>query len=106
MSSTAQMSLDERNQLSAKGDTILPKKVLGGSAKDLIKLGFTLGPEIDELFQVGHPPHGWEMRPSNHSPWSLIYDDEGRERVAVFCKVTPEERLAHMMILADGGGLA
>jgi hypothetical protein len=98
--------MDERDRLSAKHDTILPKKILGGSAKDLVKLGFALGPEIDELFQVGLAPHGWEMRPSDQSPWSFIYDDEGRERVAIFCKVTSEERLAHMMILADRGGLS
>lgn len=98
--------LGAQKWLASQQGTVLPKRILGGSERDLAKLGFSLGPEIDDLFQSGRPPKGWQMRPSDRSAWSYIYDEKGHQRVGVFFKESAGERLAHMMILADGGALA
>ena len=99
-------SLEGQEWLNSQGGKVLPRKILGGDEQDLARLGFSLGPEIDDLFQRGNPPDGWEMRPSDRPPWSFIYDPQGRKRVGVFFKASDSERLAHMMILADDGALA
>jgi hypothetical protein len=106
LSQTQQIEHDEQAWLSSMGGSVLPRRILGGDEDDLSSLGFSLGPEIDDLFRAGSLPDGWKMRPSDQSSWCFIDDEHGIPRVGVFFRTTSEERLAHMMILADAGALA
>lgn len=58
------------------------------------KLGFTFGDKIDEVFQHATLPKGWTRKATDHSMWSRILDDKGRERVAVFYKAAFYDRHA------------
>lgn len=56
-----------------------------------------LGPvEGDEIFQYVELPPGWKKEPTNHSMWSKLVDDKGRERAAIFYKAAFYDRSAHM----------
>ena len=94
------------DSLLAERATVLPRKILGGDERDLRKLGFSLGPEIDEHFRRCEPPPGWEMRRGAADHWLHVVDETGYERLAVFVRDTGQERLAHLMVMADKGALA
>ena len=71
--------------------------------------GFELGepdPE-DPLFRPAKLPPGWTMKATDHDMWSMITDDQGRERVRVFYKAAFYDRKAHLSVnsrLETNGG--
>ena len=62
--------------------------------------GFVFGePHSDDpIFCDGKLPVGWDMKPSDHSMWSYIYDEEGRERVSIFYKAAFYDRDAFLNV--------
>ena len=72
----------------------------GGDKQALEAFGFKfLGPvEGDPLFQYVEMPKGWKKVPSDHSMWSYIHDEQGRERIAVFYKAAFYDRSAHYSV--------
>ena len=50
----------------------------------------------DDLFQRVQLPPGWEIKRTDHSMWTKLCDDKGRERAAIFYKAVFYDRSAHM----------
>lgn len=75
----------------------LPSDVRGDRAQ-WEALGFTFGePDPDDpMFMPATLPDGWVKRPTDHSMWSVIADNLGRERVEVFYKAAFYDRSAFM----------
>lgn len=58
------------------------------------KVGFTFGEEVNDLFCNATLPAGWKKVATDHSMWSKIVDDQGRERVSIFYKAAFYDREA------------
>lgn len=89
----------------------LPKDCLLEHREQLEKLGFVFGEEIDDVFVAVKLPAGWTKKPTDHSMWSDLLDDQGRKRAGIFYKAAFYDRNGHMswegryrvnIILADG----
>lgn len=52
----------------------------------------------DELFQHVELPEGWKKEPTEHSMWSKLVDDKGRERAAIFYKAAFYDLKAHVTL--------
>lgn len=50
----------------------------------------------DPMFQNVELPPGWKKIPTDHSMWSKLIDDQGRERAAIFYKAAFYDRSAHL----------
>lgn len=50
--------------------------------------------EDDPIFQSVELPAGWSKKPTDHSMWSKLVDDKGRERAAIFYKAAFYDRSA------------
>lgn len=59
-------------------------------------IGFKFGKVIDDIFIEATLPPGWKKEATDHSMWSKIVDDKGRERCAVFYKAAFYDRSAHL----------
>lgn len=59
-------------------------------------LGFIFGDEGDDLFVHCTLPGGWTKKATDHSMWSKLYDEQGRERASIFYKAAYYDRDAHM----------
>ena len=66
------------------------------------RLGFVLGEPVagDPLFRHATLPPGWRRVQTDHSMWTKIEDDLGRDRVSVFYKAAFYDRSAHAYIVA------
>lgn len=86
-----QMEADGQKQLLAEQDTIPTRGSLA-----LIALGFAVGDADphDSLFCTATFPQGWSKKATEHSMWTSIVDDLGRERVAMFYKAAYYDRSA------------
>lgn len=64
----------------------------------LEKSGVKFGEKVkgDEMFQHIELPAGWKKVPTDHSMWSKLVDDKGRERAAIFYKAAFYDRSAHL----------
>lgn len=82
---------------------VIPAK--GASDEELIALGFEFGGPVDgdPLFRHAKLPAGWSKQPAEHSMWSQIVDEHGRERVACFYKAAFYDRSAHLSITSLSG---
>ncbi|MDO8536648.1 MAG: hypothetical protein Q7R94_00155 [bacterium] len=52
--------------------------------------------EGDDMFQYAEFPKGWKKVPTDHSMWSKLVDENGRERASIFYKAASYDRSAHM----------
>lgn len=71
----------------------LPKKC---PRKDLEKLGFKFGEDVDDIFVSVEFPEGWTKKSTDHSMWSDLVDPQGRKRAGIFYKASFYDRSAHM----------
>ena len=65
------------------------------------RLGFVFGdvePEQRPIFVACKFPKGWKKVPTEHSMWSQLVDDQGRERAMIFYKAAFYDRNAHMSL--------
>lgn len=60
------------------------------------KFGFVYGKSVDDLFFSVTAPEGWSIRPTDHSMYSDIVDEQGRVRGSIFYKAAFYDRAAHM----------
>lgn len=84
-----------------EGNTILLP--LDGSTKNAevwAAIGVTFGEmaDGDALFVKATVPDGWRIVKTDHSMWSYLADDQGRERASIFYKAAFYDRSAHMRI--------
>lgn len=54
--------------------------------------------EGDPMFQYVELPQGWKKVATDHSMWSKLVDDKGRERASIFYKAAFYDRSAHMSL--------
>ena len=59
--------------------------------------------EGDPMFQYVELPAGWKKAPTDHSMWSKLLDDKGRERASIFYKATFYDRSAHLSLTTRFG---
>jgi hypothetical protein len=58
-----------------------------------------LGPvEGDAMFQYVELPKGWQKVATDHSMWSKLVDDKGRERALIFYKAAFYDRSAYLTL--------
>jgi hypothetical protein len=71
-------------------------------------LGFTFGaPDAhDPLFRPANLPLGWTRKATDHSMWSKLVDEVGRERVEIFYKAAFYDRSAFMRLTTPFGYLS
>lgn len=61
-------------------------------------IGFVFGEEIDDLFIACQLPQGWSIELSDHSMWSHVVDERGRQRMPIFYKGAFYDRSAHTSV--------
>lgn len=54
--------------------------------------------EGDDMFQYVDLPRGWKKMATDHSMWSKLVDDKGRERASIFYMAAFYDRSAHMSL--------
>lgn len=86
---------EKRGQRQLVHSDRLPSDLKGDRA-EWEALGFTFGEpdEEDPVFMPATLPDGWKRQPTEHSMWSVIADQLGRERVAIFYKAAFYDRSA------------
>jgi len=52
----------------------------------------------DPMFQYVELPQGWKKVATDHSMWSQLVDDKGRERASIFYKAAFYDRSAHLSL--------
>ncbi|MFJ6730044.1 hypothetical protein ACIQPQ_34610 [Streptomyces sp. NPDC091281] len=79
----------------------LPTELSGATDSHLEALGFVLGQPArdDPLFRPATLPAGWRREASDHTMWSHVVDEHGRQRLAVFYKAAYYDRRAFMRLI-------
>lgn len=103
---TGQTEINEKNLLP------IQEGMSGNSKENLEMMGVKVISESDDLFYNVELPDGWKMEPSDHSMWSYLLDDKGRERASIFYKAAFYDRNAHISFtprfktnyVSDNGG--
>lgn len=80
-------------------ESTLPKEMLGCTRQDLEALGIVFGEDADDLFVNVTLPKGWSKRPTEHSMWSDLIDDQNRVRARLFYKAAFYDRSAHLSLV-------
>lgn len=62
----------------------------------LAKLGVEKLDDGDGVLCRAKLPEGWKIAPTDHSMWSHLVDDKGRQRAAMFYKAAFYDRSAHL----------
>lgn len=75
---------EKRGQIEQSFAETLPVD-MGKHRPDFEALGFVFG-KSDKLFIEAKFPKGWRKKPTDHSMWSEIVDDQGRKRGMIFYK--------------------
>jgi len=60
------------------------------------RTGIVFGEKINDLFIEVQLPAGWTKKATDHSMWSELLDQHGRERASIFYKAALYDRSAHM----------
>lgn len=78
----------------------LPKDVDKESCKALEAAGVKFLGDVpgDAIFQMAQLPKGWEIKRTDHSMWTKLCDEKGRERASIFYKAAFYDRSAHMSV--------
>jgi hypothetical protein len=100
------MAMEAQGQRELVQSDRLPTQVHSdGGDEAFLALGFTFGePDPrDPLFRPATLPPGWKREPTDHSMWSRIVDELGRERVAIFYKAAFYDRKADMSLTTPYG---
>lgn len=89
---------EAQGQASLINSETLPIEMESSDKATLEKAGVKFGKKVvgDNLFQYVQLPAGWKKVPTNHSMWSKLVDDKGRERASIFYKAAFYDREAHL----------
>lgn len=90
---------EARGQKALCESTLLPKEIMVGTRKEFEDLGIKFGEEVDDLFVDATLPEGWKKEGTDHSMWSHIVDEKGKEIAAIFYKAAFYDRRAHMQLI-------
>ena len=83
-----------RGQASFVLSTQLP--IEGSDDPAFEAMGIKFGDPTDTLFREAELPDGWKKQATDHSMWSIIVDENGVERAAIFYKAAFYDRRAHI----------
>ena len=92
---------EARGQQELCNSEVLPIKELHGKVRGVLeKAGVVFGDIVkdDEIFQNVELPRGWKKVATDHSMWSKLIDDKGRERASIFYKAAFYDRSAHISL--------
>ena len=92
---------EARGQQELVNSDVLPVKWMHGTKRETLeKFGVIFGDIVqgDEIFQNVTLPIGWKKVPTDHSMWSRLLDDKGRERAKIFYKAAFYDRSAHISL--------
>lgn len=87
---------EAEGQKSFVASTHLPLHFNSGKKEDLELFGVVFGNAVDDLFQEAQLPVGWKKEATDHSMWSKLVDEKGRERASIFYKAAFYDRSAHI----------
>lgn len=87
---------ERRGQAEFVQGSKLPKKCIGCTWEQIEAMGVVCGDDVDDLFVRVQLPAGWTIEPTDHSMWSKLLDDRGRERAMMFYKAAFYDRAAHI----------
>ena len=85
---------EARDQQDFVNSTTLPRECIGCDQSQLETMGIRYGKIVDDQFVEADLPEGWAKVPTNHSMWSKLVDEQGRERAAIFYKAAFYDRHA------------
>lgn len=91
---------EKRGKIALKNSFNLPIKYNGDLkeqreySNSLKSMGIKILEESDDLFMKVELPEGWKIKPTDHSMWSNLIDDKGRERASIFYKAAFYDREA------------
>lgn len=76
----------------------LPAQIDADSKAVLEKSGVVFGAPVkgDDIFQHATIPSGWSIQRTDHSMWTKLCDEKGRERASIFYKAAFYDRSAYM----------
>ena len=72
----------------------LPKEIHGREVFEAWGVEFLQ--DADDLFVFALLPDGWKKKPTEHSMWTELLDEQGRCRAMIFYKAAFYDRSAHM----------
>ncbi len=76
----------------------LPHKFNSGTREQFEKMGIVFGEKADDIFSFVTLPQGWKKVATDHSMWSKLFDEQGRERASIFYKAAFYDRDAFLNI--------
>ena len=84
---------EKRGQSALVNSSKLPIKYGRGDVKDTVEylnklkaIGIKVIEDKDDLFMEVELPTGWSLKRTDHSMWSNLVDNKGRERASIFYK--------------------
>lgn len=88
---------EARGQAELVQSSVLPSD-MGDHRPVFEAFGFKFGSPVDgdPLFVHAELPTGWSKKPTDHSMWSMLVDDRGRDRARIFYKAAFYDRRASM----------
>ena len=93
---------EARGQSAFVSSTTLPRRGNGHNSAEIKALleamGITFGKEVDDLFVEAILPKGWTKKATDHSMWSHLVDEKGRERASIFYKAAFYDRNAFISL--------
>ena len=89
---------ERQDQKDACRTHALPIKGTFGQRDIWEKLGFVFGEDADDLFVNVTMPEGWDLKPTSHSMWSDLRDEQGRVRASMFYMAAFYDRDAHISL--------
>ena len=90
---------EKRGQSALVNSFSLPIKYGRGNVKDTVEylnklkeIGIKVLGDKDDLFMEVELPTGWSLKRTDHSMWSNLVDNKGRERASIFYKAAFYDR--------------
>lgn len=92
-------SQEARGQQELVNAEVLPAQ---GDWEALEAIGIKKGRSVDDdpLFVEATLPEGWKKKATEHSMWSMVVDETGKERASIFYKAAFYDRAAFINVCA------
>lgn len=89
---------EKRGQTALVSSEVLPRICNVGYREELKQMGIVFGDYADDMFIYATLPEGWKKEATDHSMWSKLFDDQGRERASIFYKAAFYDRSAFITV--------
>lgn len=92
---------EARGQQELVNSEVLPTDGLFRNKAEFEALGFVIGEVVqgDPIFTNVKLPAGWKKQATDHSMWSKLVDETGKERASIFYKAAFYDRSAHINLI-------